>query len=700
MEEKLWWKSPLRVIQTNLQVKDTPKMIPSKIAGEIAEMAGNVLVMNVGGIYAWYRSQIPYHHVNEYLPKDRDLLKEIIDECHARGVRVVARFDFSKTDDSVYQEKPQWFVREPDHTPRAYGLHRPGNWSILYSTCINAGYRNEELAVPVLEEVLDRYEIDGIFLNAPHYEYCCCDLCREKYLKTYGKPLPVVPAEEWAGRVEPDWASRCVKDNIEKLYAAVKKKKPEIPFILYYQLYQDNLFDRTATADMICVEPQDVLSLGWQRIPQFWKPALSIKMGRTVGGDYPRPFGIIHSCPGMDWRHTGLPTAEYMFWMSQVPANGGQIWHSITGFNDTISDKRILRSVGRMNHMIEKTERYMDGAVSASETLLIWNSGRSGEGWAEGLINTQTLFDVLAGYQITPEKLRRYRAVIFPEGCDYPEALVKILKEYVSEGGSLIVEGTSAEKLAPVAELCGVEGRMSESESLAASYLRFEENCGKLRDGFEETPLLAHRGVVSYCRPLSGTKVLATLVPPFAPLDAVGAPPERASILTPKTDLPLCTLREFGKGRVLFLPFQLSMLARTFKLCEHYRLIKNCVGCVCGTPQLLTMESVNGLQAMAYRNGRFLLVHFVNGIGQRPLANNIPYHGLEFTIRLKDGEHVKSVRTGISSNRLDYHVAGSRLICRLDRLDVWEMVIIEKERTDPSAGREEEGCVRHELVDG
>ena len=36
-EKKLWWHEPLRVIQTNLQVKDTPKMDPAKIAQEIYE---------------------------------------------------------------------------------------------------------------------------------------------------------------------------------------------------------------------------------------------------------------------------------------------------------------------------------------------------------------------------------------------------------------------------------------------------------------------------------------------------------------------------------------------------------------------------------------------------------------------------------------------------------------------------------------
>ena len=83
---------------------------------------------------------------------------------------MIARFDFSKADDSVYLQKPQWFVRNPDGTPHAYGIGRTGPWSILYSTCINGGYRNYEVAVPVLKEALKRYEFDGVFLNAPNYE--------------------------------------------------------------------------------------------------------------------------------------------------------------------------------------------------------------------------------------------------------------------------------------------------------------------------------------------------------------------------------------------------------------------------------------------------------------------------------------------------------------------------------------------------
>lgn len=74
-----------------------------------------------------------------------------------------------------------------------------------------------------------------------------------------------------------------------------------------------------------------------------------------------KPFGIIHSCPGMDWRHVGLPAAEYLPWMCQVPAAGGILWHSVTGYPDTITDKRILKAINQVDHMIVKSEADMEG---------------------------------------------------------------------------------------------------------------------------------------------------------------------------------------------------------------------------------------------------------------------------------------------------------------------------------------------------
>ncbi len=697
--KKYWWHGPLRVIQTNLQVMDTAKMDPDKIARETVEMGGNVLVTNVGGIYAWYQSRVQYHHINEYLPNDRDLLGELIEACHRHGVKLVARFDFSKADDIAYQNHPEWFVREPDMSPRVFGAMRPGAWSNLYLTCINAGYRSHEVTVPVLEEVIDRYDIDGIFFNAPNYEYCCCETCRQKYRELYGRELPMdgsavekdtTYAIKQAAGLEPGFASRCVRDNMEVIYRAVKAKRVDLPLILYYNLYKDNLDDRYATADMICTESQDVLSRGWRDLPSLWHPVLSMKLGNTAQGR-PAPFGIIHSCPGMDWRHTGLPTAEYLFWMSSVAAGGGSLWHSITGFKDTISDKRLLKAITEVDRHIASIEGDMDGASPRSDMLLLWDGSKSAEGWADILMNNQLQFDLAAPYQATRQRLAGYPLVIVPEGFTLENGLPEILVEYVEAGGRLIYEGASGGQLAPVAKLLGISEAISTSEPLTACYWRFEQNGDALRgDEFKETPLLPHRGQTAYCKPLPGTEVMATLVPPFAPLNSVGAPPERASMLVDRTELPLCLYRQAGSGAVMCLPFMLGGLMGQFRLAEHSRLGRNLVRFMLGGKETFSMKPVNGLEAVCYENGSSLLIHLLNGIGQRPLMDTVEYHGAKFRVRLPEGRRAERVELKLSGDTPLWKQEGDEVTVTVPKLSYWDMVKITLN----------EGRAGHGLVDG
>ena len=683
MEKKLWWHEPLRVIQDNLQVKDTPLMDPERIARETKEMSANALVVNVGGIYAWYPSRVKHHHVNEYLPKDFDLLERLIAECHKQGIRLIARFDFSRTDDIVSLERPDWFIRKADGSRVAYGQERAGNWSILYDTCINSGYRNEEVAVPVLEEVLDRYDIDGIFLNAPFYEYCTCDACRRKYEAVYGKPLPIEAEvgqgdstyghRETPATVEKSFAGICYRDNIHNLYTAVKRKRPDLPFILYYTVNNENIPDRLANADMICTEAQDVLSRGWDKaIPPIWLPSLIMKMGRTQPEGNPKPFGIIHSCPGMDWRHTGLPQAEYRPWLRQIPAAGGMLWHSVTGFNQTITDKRILRAVGEVNAEIAVIEQDMDGARDYSDALLLWNDEGT-NGWAQILTGTQTLYDICNPYDVTEERLGKYPMVILPDGYPLTDSIIRALRGYAEKGGKLVIEGTTSEQLLPFADLIGITDNIRTSEALTACYWQFEPEAGALRSTFEETPILPHRGKTAYTHAREGTRVLATLIPPFAPLNAVGAPPERASLPVKHTDLPLCTVRRCGKGEVAMLAGQLSVLADKYRLAEFYQLWTNLADLLLGEKRRLQMKSVYGLVANGFRKDHTVMIHLVNMIGQRPLAYNQPATDFRFRAALPEGCKVESVEGPLGGADFTWEAVEGGVEIRVKELRLWEM---------------------------
>ncbi len=667
-----WWEKPLRIIQPNLQVRDTERINPAKLAEEMEQLGANAIVFNVGGIYAWYNTKVPYHNQNPFLPENFDLLKEVIDQCHRRNLKFIARFDFSKATDAVYAHQPSWFVRDAAGEPQIIGAKRPGEWSLLMSTCINSEYRRDAVAVPVLDEVMTRYAIDGIFYNNPGFIPCWCATCRRKYRSLYQQELPADPAE-----FESSWQSVCVRDNIVHLYSFIKSREPELPMILYYNAYNENIMARREITDMFCTEPQDILSLGWQSKPEDWKPSVSLKVGRFLA-DKPHPFGIIHSSPGMDWRHTGLPTAEYLAWLSEVPANGGHIWHSITGIPDTIGDKRILATIAQFNAMVKRVEEPMAGAVPRTPAVLLWNGGAAAEGWAEGLLNQQVQYGILLPEQATLANLGRFQTVIVPEGWPYCAEFVEDLLQYVQQGGKVLIEGGIPAEYGALSELLGIAPETCAGEKLVASYLRFEgrPEQNPLQKGMEETELIAHRGRVCYCTPREDAKVLATLVPPFAPLEAVGAPPERASLPVSHTAIPLCLWHCYGQGEALFIPFSLSGLISEFRLEEHYRLMANAVNLLLGEANFLKVTFYPGLHVTTFTQDGNLLIHLVNMSGRRPLQQNIPLHDIALEITLDAGSTVQKVRRLIAGDELKFEAEQNRVKVVVPRLDVWECLAV------------------------
>jgi hypothetical protein len=126
-------------------------------------------------------------------PPGRDLFGEVLAEARKRGMRVIGRFDLSKTRKPVYAAHPEWFFRRANGEPAIY--------SGLYSVCINGGYYRDH-ALTILTEALERHAVDGLFFNMfgnPGSDYsgkpmgpCHCDACHEGFQARYDRPLPAV----------------------------------------------------------------------------------------------------------------------------------------------------------------------------------------------------------------------------------------------------------------------------------------------------------------------------------------------------------------------------------------------------------------------------------------------------------------------------------------------------------------------------
>jgi hypothetical protein len=380
--------------------------------------------------------------------------------------------------------------------------------------------------------------------------------------------------------------------------------------------------------------------------------------------------------PGMDWRHVGLPAAELLYWSAQVAAHGGQYWATLTGVCDTNTDKRMLGALSQINGMIKKIEEDMDGAVTAAKVLLLCDDKHM-FGWADALFRSHVEFDVMTDYQFDAGIIARYPVVIIPKGFAYTPETGGHLEEYVSCGGHLIVEGTSGMELAPVLKLLGIEGTVVCSESMGAAYLRIEEPGKYLREAVGETDLVPLRGKVGFCTAKRDSLVYATWVPPFAPLDVAGAPPERASLPAANTPVPLCIAGNYGKGRVLFLPYEAGKLNYELGMKDFVSLIGAYTKLMLGDTQVVDFHVPQDVMTSVYQKDKFLLIHLINGIGQRPLKETAPCHDLGISLKVPAGTKVKQVSARISERPVACEVKEDRLKISLDYLDVWDMIRIE-----------------------
>lgn len=682
-----WWKHLHRIVQTNLQL-DQADMDVERLVRDLKDLNADGLVFNVGGIYAWYPSQVPFHTVNPLL-KGRDLVGEVVEACHKAGILFIARFDFSKAEDATYFQRPEWFIRLEGNKPQVVAPDRPGAWSLLMSTCTNGEYQREGVAFPVLREVLGRYDVDGAFITSMFYAPCNCEVCQEKYRRHFDAPLPPTPPE-----CDLRWFDICTDDSIRDSHRVIHEINPDVAFFhragLWANIDSAAVYQKTkwwftdpgdydifytCPPDVVHGETHNQLSSGAAYTARDWVPAATMNLCRTLAPDRP-PLDIVHSAPGLNWRHTGLPPAEHMFWLSQVGAAGGTIWHSLTGTPETQQDRRMLETVREYNRRAALAEPLMEGAKPLAQVGLMWNSS-AGHGWVEALTAGHIPYTLLLASHTTAELLSQHRVIIFPECTKWSDSLAALVEEYVAQGGSILLEGRLPDAYPSLAKLAGCR-TIGVSEALKTAYFRLEDPASPLGEGLGDNVFIPFAGTMFYEELAPDVERLCTLVPPFAPEEGTGSPPERAMMLVDRTEIPAASLRMAGGGKVLHLPYAFHRMLDTYRLPEHYRFAANCVRLLAGAPQQVIVNAPKGVQLTVFEKDGTLLVHLVNGVGSRPLGEAVLLDGITVKLTLEEGKTLRAATTPFGGASLKATQDGNQAEIVLDGLDAWQLLVIEQ----------------------
>ena len=633
-----WWmREPIRWVQTNLRQTDAG-LDAQRLVEQLAAMKANVLLMGMGGITAYYPTGVPFHYASPALPPGRDLFGDVLREAHARRIRVVGRFDFSKTQKAVFDAHPEWFFRQANGEPVIYNG--------LYSTCINGGYYRVQ-AMKILTEALEKYDVDGLFFNmfgnqstdysGRHVGLCHCDACRRLYREAFHKELPETPDSDY--RKFMFRSSREVAAAIGKL---IREKRPKAGYFNYIQEWTDGIMSESNTAVA--------------RPLPLWPYSASDNVNRARNSQ-PGKMAVNLNMQFVDywWRFATVPRQEIALRSWQSLANGGALTFEVNGTLD-LQDRQALEAVTPIFQWAAANEQYFVRQESAARVLLLGAPSDTGRTYSTE--SYRGMFRLLSEEHIpfaVADNLdwmgkREFDVVI---ATDWAPAA---LRQYAENGGRVLI----ASAVPPEFAVAPVE----RTESDVKGYIRVRDHARF--PSLKDTDLLLLNG------PFTTVKAAPqslTLIPP-----SMIGPPEFVHIDMRDTDTPAIVATPIGKGSAVWVPWNLGAFYYRLSLPAHAALFRDVFDSLEPHRQLRT-DAHPLVEMSVMRQDDRTLLHLINlsGHSQTGYFAPVPMDGIHVQLAGTFGS-AKTVRNPAAIPVR--HVDGSTELT-IPRLADYELVVLE-----------------------
>lgn len=629
-----WMNTPQRIVQTNLRLPDAA-LDPEALADELQRRGVTAFLFNVGGIFAWYPSKLPLQAAHPGL--NRDLLGEMVAAAHARGLRVIGRYDLSKGRKPAYDAHPDWFCCGPDGAPFEYNG--------TYQACVNGGWYRHQ-APALLEETLSAYPIDGIFFNMfgylttdysfAHYPLCHCPNCRAGFAAETGADLPAKrDLSNPVYRRYLAFQDRTSRELQEEIYSIAKAIRPDIQ--LSNMGARSDFFRGEVNRRLDRPHPEWVHSAGEQA-----------KHARSLGRNRVRHSAALTHFIDFPWRYAAEAADGQILRLAQQIANGADPHYYFMG-PPTQADRQPLPKVWalfdyhRANEAayadLEPTARIGLFASTRSRRFAGGKAQAAYRGAYRALAESGIDFDLVAQDLATlPDgdaEFARYDTLILA-GCScLSPAEAAAIDRFAAAGGTVIALGETAMRdeigsalTAPSLQCLPFAG-IEEVIETRGGYLTLD--AGTLRD--LGTDLLMLDGPYFRVTPRGATELRHGLMMPQR-----FGPPE---LCFPEgdlqTDLPGVIVAPHGKGRVVVVPWEADQLYMEHSIPVHRAFIAGLAREWTRAPAVEVQGATRlELTVQLQRTTGDLLVHLVNYSGQADncyVAPN-PVHGATLRLNL------------------------------------------------------------------
>lgn len=701
--ETPWYRRTYRWGQTNITEEDPARYDTEWWREHWRQTRVQGVIVNAGGIVAYYPAADPLQHRAETLGQ-RDLLGEIVTAAHKDGLVVMARMDSNRAHEPMFRAHPDWF---------AMNSHRvPYRAAELYVTCIHSRYYDEYIPA-VLREIIQRVHPEGFTDNSwsglDRDSICYCENCARTFRDRCSAQLP--RAKDWDDPDYRKWIDWNYARRLElwDLNNRVTRAAGGPHCIWSGMLSGDVPSESRRFRDLkaICARAEIIMfddqgrtnASGFQSNGEMGK-----RMHGLLGWDklIPESMAMYQRIP--TFRKSASPDPEARLWMLEGIAGGIQPWwHHVGALQE---DRRQFRTAEPVYRWHEANQKYLVDRRPIATIGVVWSQANT-----EWYGRDQAESRVLLPYRGIINALIRSRIPYLPVHIDHvgredglsllilpnigamSDAQVEALKRHVSRGGALIATGEtslydergSRRNDFALADVLGVHAEDKKTRPVYGgpadhSYLRISPDMGSgerhpILRGLEETNIVGFGGTIQKAQPAGGTNVPVTYIPDFPVY-----PPETSWMREPRTTIPAVVLRQSG-SRVAYLAADLDARFACDNLPDHLLLLQNIVRWAVSENIPLQVKGRGFVDCHLYEQPGRLILHLVNltsaGTWRAPVDELIPIGPLEVTIRVRQGVRPQTAKLLVAGGPGIVTAHGDWMAMRLPSILDHEVIVLE-----------------------
>ncbi len=683
-----WYDRPMRWAQLTLVENDPGRFDPDFWLSYFSRIHADAACLSAGGIVAYYPTDVPLHHRSNWLGNS-DPFGYLVEGCRKMNMSVMARTDPHAVRQNVYDAHPDWIAVTANGEKRRH-------WSNpdLWVTCALGPY-NFEFMTQVHNEIMERYQPDGIFSNRwAGHGICYCEHCTRNFKTFAGLELP-----RNTNRFDPvwvkynEWSTLRLKELWVLWDDIIRKQKSTSRFI------PNGFPDKVITgklSDIVFTDHQARSGV----IPPWSNGKVAKELRASIGM---KPLGGIFSV-GIEepyrWKDSVQSDAEIRVWVAEATANGMRPW--FTKFSGVIYDRRWLDTVDKIYQVLFRNETYLRNIAPIARVGMVFseqNPNYGSKAWQQknndhssgmyhALLENRIPFEMVNASLLDPEHLKPFKLLVLPNIASLSDVQCDQLRRFVEGGGSIVatfetslydVEGNTRKDFG-LNNLFGVSYDQKVEGPMQNSYLRLKNDPSTSQfhpvvKDLEDAYRIINTIYEVKVSPRSEFPSPVTLIPTYPDL-----PMEDVYPRVPETNIRGLYLRDTGKGRVAYFPGDIDRTFWQIMSADHGKLLRNTILWALNEKPLVEVKGPGVIDVTVWRQERSMTVHLVNLTN--PMMMKGPFRELipvdvEVSVTIPQGPKVEGVQLLVRGEKPQFEIKEGVVSLAVPRIHDHEIVMLE-----------------------